>query len=66
MFDEAYIMTQGGPVGSTVTLVFQMWNTAFSNFRFGEAASISVIILLFILTATFIQFRLSREPKESM
>ena len=64
MFDESYIMTQGGPVGSTLTLVFQMWNTAFSNFRFGEAAGISVVILLFILVATLVQFRINRQPEE--
>ncbi len=64
MFDESYIMTQGGPVGSTLTLVFQMWNTAFSNFRFGEAASISIVIMLFILIATVIQFRVNRQPEE--
>jgi len=64
MFDESYIMTQGGPVGATVTMVLQMWNTAFSNFKFGEAASISMVILLFILVVTFIQFRVNRQSEE--
>jgi multiple sugar transport system permease protein len=63
MFDESYIMTQGGPVGSTLTLVFHMWNTAFSNFHFGEAASISMVILLLILVVTIIQFRVNRQPE---
>jgi multiple sugar transport system permease protein len=60
MFDEAYMMTQGGPVGSTATLVFRIYNTAFEAFRFGEAAAISVVTMLFILILSFIQFKLNR------
>lgn len=57
MFDEAYVMTQGGPIGSTVTLVYKMYNMAFDNFRFGDAAAISVVTLLFILAMTAAQFK---------
>jgi len=64
MFDEAYIMTQGGPLGSTTTLVLQMWNTAFSNFHFGEAAAISMIIMAIIMIVTLLQFRLGRQKEE--
>lgn len=60
MFDEAYIMTQGGPIGSTTTLVFRMWNMAFQNFRFGDAAAVSMVIILFILAVTLLQFRVNK------
>jgi multiple sugar transport system permease protein len=60
MFDESYMMTQGGPIGSTVTLVYKAYTTAFENFRFGEAAAISVITVLFILIFTVIQFGFAR------
>jgi multiple sugar transport system permease protein len=60
MFDEAYMMTQGGPVGSTVTLVYKTYITAFEAFRFGDAAAISVITMSIILLITFIQFRVAR------
>ncbi|OQY92301.1 MAG: hypothetical protein B6D39_04820 [Anaerolineae bacterium UTCFX2] len=66
MFDEAYIMTQGGPIGSTTTLVFRMWNSAFSNFRFGEAAATSTVILLLILTVTLLQFKLGSQRGEEV
>lgn len=59
MFDEAYIMTQGGPVGSTVTLVYKTYTTAFEAFRFGDAAALSVITMLFILIMTTLQFKFS-------
>ena len=45
MFDEAYMMTQGGPVGSTVTLVYKTYITAFEAFKFGDAAALSVITM---------------------
>ncbi len=64
MFDEAYIMTQGGPVGSTNTLVFRMYNMAFQNFRFGDAAAISMFIVLFILVVTLIQFKVGGQKGE--
>jgi multiple sugar transport system permease protein len=60
MFDEAYMMTQGGPVGSTATVVFRIYNTAFEAFRFGEAAAISMLTLLFIIVMSLIQFKLSK------
>ena len=60
MFDEAYMMTQGGPVASTVTLVYKTYTTAFEAFRFGDAAAISVITMTFIALITFIQFRMAR------
>lgn len=59
MFDEAYIMTQGGPVGSTATLVYRTYNTAFEAFRFGDAAALSVVTMLFILIMTTVQFKVS-------
>ncbi len=61
MFDEAYMMTQGGPVGSTVTLVYKTYITAFEAFKFGDAATYSVITMSIILLMTFIQFRFSRQ-----
>jgi multiple sugar transport system permease protein len=60
MFDEAYMMTQGGPVGSTATLVFRIYNTAFEAFKFGEAAAISMLTMIFIVIMSLIQFKVSK------
>ena len=59
MFDEAYIMTQGGPVGSTTTLVYKIYTSAFKNFHFGYASALSLITLLIILVITLTQFSLA-------
>jgi multiple sugar transport system permease protein len=64
MFDEAYIMTQGGPVGSTATLVYRIYTTAFEGLRFGDASALSVVTLAFIVVFTIVQFRLGRGTAE--
>lgn len=63
MFDEAYMMTQGGPVGSTATLVFRIYNVAFEAFRFGEAAAISMLTMMFIFIISLVQFKLSKRSR---
>ncbi|NLG98431.1 MAG: sugar ABC transporter permease [Chloroflexi bacterium] len=59
MFDEAYIMTQGGPIGATTTLVYKIYTSAFDSFRFGYASALSLVTLAIILLITFVQFRVA-------
>jgi ABC-type sugar transport system permease subunit len=60
-FAQPYMMTKGGPVDSTLTLVMYLYNTGFSYFRLGYAASISTILFLIILLMTVFQFRTIRQ-----
>lgn len=61
VFDQVYIMTGGqlggGPAGSTSVLVFDIYKTGFSQFRFGYAAAESVALLGIVLVVTIIQQR---------
>ena len=61
MFDEAFVITQGGPLGSTATLVFQIYKEAFMNFRIGYSSAWSVITMLMILIITAIQLRINKD-----
>lgn len=61
MFDEAFVITQGGPLGSTATLVFQIYKEAFMNFRIGYSSAWSVITMLMILIITAIQLKISKD-----
>ena len=56
MFDESYMMTQGGPLCVTTTLVYRIYSLAFESFRFGDAAALSVVTLAIILLITAVQF----------
>lgn len=54
-FEEVYVMTEGGPVNSTISMTYYIYRTGFWSSRFGQAAAASVILFCFILAATLIQ-----------
>ena len=60
LFAEPYVMTQGGPLGATRSLVLFMYEEGFRWWRLGMAAAIAVLLLLITLVATLIQLRLQR------
>jgi multiple sugar transport system permease protein len=57
-FDHFYIMTQGGPMRTTQTLVMYINKVGFEFYRVGEGASISVIFLLILITLSYQQLRI--------
>jgi raffinose/stachyose/melibiose transport system permease protein len=65
-FDLVYIMTEGGPVNSTRILGFHIYQTAFSSFAYGEAATESVLFMVLIASVTFLQRRVLRLTKSDV
>jgi ABC-type sugar transport system permease subunit len=59
-FEQMYVMTRGGPVGSTTTLVYYIFDKAFKFGNMGQAAAVSVIMMLIVLGITVLQFRAQR------
>ena len=59
IFTQAYIMTQGGPVDSTLFYVYYLFNNAFRYFAMGYAAAMAWILFWLILALTLIQLRLA-------
>lgn len=58
VFDIIYAMTRGGPLGTgTTTLVFQVYQETFVNFRAGYGATIATVMFLILLAITFVQVR---------
>ncbi|MFC7625700.1 carbohydrate ABC transporter permease [Microlunatus sp. GCM10028923] len=49
VFGSIYIMTQGGPIGSTSTVVYQIFENAFSYSDFGYSSAMSVVLFVLIL-----------------
>jgi multiple sugar transport system permease protein len=62
IFSEPYVMTQGGPLKSTTTLVLFMYEEGFRWWRLGISAAIAVVLFLLTLAGTLIQLRLRQEP----
>lgn len=60
VFGAIYVMTQGGPLGSTETVVYQMYQTAFGYTEFGYSAAMSTILFLTILVFSIIGTRIMR------
>lgn len=55
-FSNIYIMTQGGPEFSTITVAYLVYETAFKNYNLGLASSMSVIMFLILSALAIIQF----------
>ena len=60
IFDSVYILTDGGPAGTTTTLVWYIYHALFFFFRIGFGASMAVLLLVIILTLSLTQMRLLR------
>lgn len=57
-FDTINVMTQGGPLGATNTLIFSIYREGFTFYRVGYAAALSVILMLIVGAITIVYFRL--------
>ncbi|MDB1087479.1 sugar ABC transporter permease [Streptomyces sp. ACA25] len=57
-FGQIHILTQGGPVGSTTTLVYSIYQHAFAygTSDFGRASAQALVLLLMVLLCTALQF----------
>lgn len=60
VFDQPYVMTNGGPGDSTRTAVMVIFESAFQQLEFGQASAIGLVLTVLILAVTALQFRLSR------
>jgi ABC-type sugar transport system permease subunit/ABC-type glycerol-3-phosphate transport system substrate-binding protein len=60
IFTEAYIMTAGGPVDSTLFYAYYLFRQAFQFFRMGYASALAWILFIAVLTLTVLQLRLSK------
>lgn len=61
VFDSVSIMTGGGPLNATNTLVYYIYEYAYRYGKPGQACAAGVILLFFICVITFLQFKVSRK-----
>ena len=57
IFERVYVMTRGGPINSTMTIVQLVFQTAFNDFNFGRASAEALILFAIIASFSFIQFK---------
>ena len=56
-FDQFFILTRGGPDGTTVSMVMVIFREGFTRFDLGSAAAISVLLLIVLVLLNVVQLR---------
>jgi multiple sugar transport system permease protein len=64
VFTQIYIMTNGGPLGKTRTIVWYIYTTGFRDYNMGYAAALAFALFAIMLVFTLIQFRFLRNEVE--
>ncbi len=64
LFDQPYVMTGGGPIDSTQTMMLLMVQVGFDEERIGEAAAIAVVFFVFVLALALIARRVGQQRGE--
>jgi multiple sugar transport system permease protein len=60
LFAEPYVMTQGGPANSTLSVVLLMYEEGFRWWNLGYGAAVAFVLFALILTVSLVQLRLQR------
>ena len=58
VYDQMYMITQGGPGDATITLVYDIYNIAFVNTpKYGYASAVAMVLFAMVLIITLVQFK---------
>ncbi|MGD0061070.1 MAG: extracellular solute-binding protein [Verrucomicrobiia bacterium] len=60
IFTQAYIMTQGGPVDSTLFYAYHLFNSAFRYLQMGYAAAMAWVLFVIVFGLTVVQLNLQK------
>jgi multiple sugar transport system permease protein len=60
VFEQTFVMTNGGPGISTLTLSYYIWQTAFKFFNLGGASALGYIFFVLVMSVTALQFLIRR------
>lgn len=64
VFEQVNILTNGGPLKRTTTIVHQIYQNAFLEFKMGYASAMSVLLLAFSLIVTLCLFRFGNKGQD--
>jgi multiple sugar transport system permease protein len=64
MFTESFVLTGGGPEGSTTSVVYLLYNYAFTYNKFNTAAALGVVMMLVLGVFSALYLRLERHGNE--
>ena len=61
VFDQAFVLTQGGPAYSTITLVYYIYQHAFQRFNMGYASALAYMLFAITFIVTMVQWILQKK-----
>jgi len=65
VFEQVNVMTDGGPMGATTTIVHQIYERAFATFEMGYACSMAVIVLVVTMTFTVLNLKYGNQGTDT-
>lgn len=66
VFEEVYIMTQGGPLNSSKTIVYYLYEQAFNNLEISYACTIGLVLFLIILGLSILRLTVNQQGGENI
>ena len=60
LFAEPYVMTQGGPLRSTFSMLYLMYEEGFKWWNLGNASAVAFLLFLLIFAVTLVEMRVAR------
>lgn len=65
VFEQVNVLTAGGPMNATTTIVHQIYIRGFTEFKMGYASAISVVLLLIVSVITLVNFRFGNQGQDT-
>lgn len=59
-YDQINVLTQGGPSGSTRTLLYMYYQSAFESFQIGEASTVAMVLVFICMLLSLLSLTISR------
>jgi putative chitobiose transport system permease protein len=66
VFEEVYIMTQGGPRNSSKTIVYYLYEQAFTNLEISYACAIGLVLFLIILGLSVVRLMINQQGGDNI
>ncbi|MEG0107912.1 MAG: sugar ABC transporter permease, partial [Lachnospiraceae bacterium] len=60
-YDQIQILTQGGPSGSTRTLLYMYYQLGFEEFNMGQATAVAMVLITITVLLSLVQFKASKK-----
>jgi len=64
LFAEPYVMTEGGPLQSTVSVLYLMYDEGFKWWNLGSASAVAFLLFLIMFAVTMLMLKLARRGNE--